>query len=164
MTATKLMIAMQDSLLLFESSKTGWKTRESLKGTSPQCVAFDPSNPNRAYCGTFGNGLWNTDDGGETWKRIGKDDEEDNSNDSISSRTQVMSVSVSHLERGRKNGFNTVYVGTEPTALYRSDDGGKSWQRMSSINTLKSSSSWSFPPRPWTSHVRWIEPDKSNFV
>ena len=162
MTATKLMIAMQDSLLLFESSKTGWKTRESLKGTSPQCVAFDPSNPNRAYCGTFGNGLWKTDDGGETWKRIGKEEEEDSSNDSISSRTQVMSVSVSHLERGRKNGFNTVYVGTEPTALYRSDDGGKSWKRMSSINNLKSSSSWSFPPRPWTSHVRWIEPDKSN--
>ena len=51
MTSTKLMIAMQDSLLLFESSKTGWKTRESLKGTSPQCVAFDPSNPNLAYCG-----------------------------------------------------------------------------------------------------------------
>jgi hypothetical protein len=26
---------------------------------------------------------------------------------------------------------------------------------------LKSSSSWSFPPRPWTHHVRWIEPDKN---
>jgi hypothetical protein len=162
MTATKLAIAMQDSLLLLESSKTGWKTRESLKGTSPQCVAFDPSNPNRAYCGTFGNGLWKTDDGGETWERIGKEEEEDSSNDSISSRTEVMSVSVSHIERGRKNGFNTIYVGTEPTALHRSDDGGKSWKRMSSLNNLKSSSSWSFPPRPWTSHVRWIEPDKSN--
>ncbi|MGA9172171.1 MAG: hypothetical protein WBZ20_18690 [Nitrososphaeraceae archaeon] len=129
MTETKLMIAMQDSLLLFESSRTGWKTRESLKGTSPQCVAFDPSNPNRACCGTFGNGLWKTDGGGETWKRIGKEEEEDSSNDSISSRTRVMSISVSPIERGRKNGFNTVYVGTEPTALYTSDDGGKSWQR-----------------------------------
>ena len=69
MIATKLAITMQDSLLLFESSKTGWKTRESLKGTSPQCVAFDPSNPNRAYCGTFGNGLWKTDDGGGSWDR-----------------------------------------------------------------------------------------------
>jgi hypothetical protein len=39
------MVAMQDSLLIVEPSKTGWKTRESLKGTS-QCVAFDPSNPN----------------------------------------------------------------------------------------------------------------------
>jgi hypothetical protein len=80
---------------------------------------------------------------------------------SISNRTEVMSVSVSYLEKG-KNGFNTVYVGTEHTTLYRSDDGGESWQRMSSLNNLKSSSVWSFPPRPWTSHVRWIEPDKSN--
>jgi len=64
-----------------------------------------------------------------------------------------MSVSVSHIEKGRKNGFNTVYVGTEPTALHRSDDGGKSWERMRSLNNLKSSSSWSFPPRPWTSRT-----------
>jgi photosystem II stability/assembly factor-like uncharacterized protein len=71
-----------------------------------------------------------------------------------------MSVSVSHLER-RNNGFNIVYVGTEPTAFYRSDDGGESWEKMSSINNLKSSTSWSFPPRPWTSHVRWIESDKT---
>ena len=72
-----------------------------------------------------------------------------------------MSVSVSPLEKG-KNSFNTVYVGTEPTALYRFDDGGESWQRMYGLNNLKSSSLWSFPPRPWTSHVRWIEPDKNN--
>jgi hypothetical protein len=33
---------------------------------------------------------------------------------------------------------------------------------MSALNNLKSSISWSFPPRPWTSHVRWIEPDANN--
>jgi photosystem II stability/assembly factor-like uncharacterized protein len=119
-------------------------------------MIFDPSNPNRAYCGTFGGGLWKTDDGGQTWDSIGKD--------TISS-SDMMSVSVSSLERGggknNNKGFNTVYVGTEPTAFYRSDDGGESWQKMSSINDLKSSSSWSFPPRPWTSHVRWIESDKT---
>jgi hypothetical protein len=60
-----------------------------------------------------------------------------------------------------KKGFNTVYVGTEPTAFYRSDDGGESWDKMISLNNLSSSSSWSFPPRPWTSHVRWIESDKT---
>ena len=149
--------AIQDSLLLLESSKTGWKTRESLKGTSPQCIAFDPSNPSRAYCGTFGDGLWKTDDSGHTWNSIGKA----NSSSSNTPSKDVMSVSVSHLER-RTNGFNTVYVGTEPTALYRFDDGGESWKRMSALNNLKSSSLWSFPPRPWTSHVRWIEPDKTN--
>jgi hypothetical protein len=29
---TSIIAAMQDSLLLLESSKTGWKTHESLKG------------------------------------------------------------------------------------------------------------------------------------
>ncbi|MBV9175719.1 MAG: hypothetical protein JO297_01630 [Nitrososphaeraceae archaeon] len=151
---TKLVAAMQGSLLILESSNKGWKMDESLKGTSPQCLAFDPGNTNRAYCGTFGDGLWKTDDGGQTWYNIGKS--------SISSK-DVMSVSVSrHLKKRENNGFNTVYVGTEPTALYRSDDGGESWEKMSALNNLKSSTSWSFPPRPWTSHVRWIEPDKTN--
>ncbi|MFL6432299.1 MAG: hypothetical protein ACJ71O_01030 [Nitrososphaeraceae archaeon] len=53
------------------------------------------------------------------------------------------------------------YMGTEPTAFYRSDDGGEYWEKkMSSLNNFKSSTSWSFPPRPWTSHVCWIESDK----
>jgi hypothetical protein len=74
MTMTKLMTAMENSLLTFESSKTGWKKiYESLRRTHPQCVTFDPSNPNSAYCGTFGNGLWKTDDYGETWDNIGMD-------------------------------------------------------------------------------------------
>ncbi|HYY40926.1 MAG TPA: hypothetical protein VE692_06720, partial [Nitrososphaera sp.] len=137
MTTTILMIAMQDSVLTFESSKSGWKkkTYESLKGTHPQCIAFDPSNTNRIYCGTFGNGLWKTDDGGQTWDSIVGKDSRSSSGSSNSGGiipgNNVMSVSVSHRERGRiKNRFNTVYVGTEPTALYRSDDGGESWQRM----------------------------------
>jgi photosystem II stability/assembly factor-like uncharacterized protein len=149
------MVAMEDSVLMFESSNTGWKkVHESLKGTHPQCIAFDPNNPNRAYCGTFGGGLWKTDDGGQTWDSIGKE--------RISS-SDVMSVSVSSLEGGGKSNkeFNTIYVGTEPAAFYRSDDGGESWDKMSSLNNLSSSSSWSFPPRPWTSHVRWIESDKT---
>jgi photosystem II stability/assembly factor-like uncharacterized protein len=88
---------MQDSLLLLESSKTGWNTHESLKGTHPQSVTFDPRNPNRTYCGTFGDGLWKSDDGGQTWDRIAKE--------AISSN-DVTSVSVSRIEQG-----NRVYVG-----------------------------------------------------
>ena len=80
----------------------------------------------------------------------------------ISGTAQVMSVSTSYPLKKGKNKFNTVYVGTEPTAFCRSDDGGESWKRMSTLNSLMSSSLWSFPPRPWTSHVRWIEPDKTN--
>jgi hypothetical protein len=144
------MIGMQDSLLVLESSNN-YRIHKYLKGTDPQTIAFDPKNPNRAYCGTFGDGLWKTDDSGQTWDRIGKDD--------ISSQN-VTSVSVTH--RARENKFNRVYVGTEPSALYTSDNGGDSWEKMEALNNLPSSTSWSFPPRPWTSHVRWIESDANN--
>jgi len=139
---------MQNSLLTFESSKTGWTTHESLETTHPYCITIDPRNPNRAYCGTFGDGLWKTEDIGQTWNRIGKDGIACN---------DITSVSISHLDNENK-----MYVGTEPTTLYRSNDRGESWQKMSALNKLKSSTSWSFPPRPWTSHVRWIELDSSN--
>jgi photosystem II stability/assembly factor-like uncharacterized protein len=146
-----LMIGMQDSLLVLESSNK-YKIHECLKGTNPQIIAFDPKNPSRAYCGTSGNGLWKTDDGGQTWNRIGKD---------AFSSQNVTSVSVSLP--ARENNFNRIYVGTEPSALYASDDGGDSWERMEALNKLPSSVSWSFPPRPWTHHVRWIEPDANNY-
>ena len=146
---TTIMIGMQDSILVHESSKK-LNIHECLKGTHPQSIAFDHRNPNRAYCGTFGNGLWKTDDQGQTWDSIGKD---------VISSPYIMSVSV-NLDHGNK--FNKVYVGTEPSALYISTDGGDSWEKMGALNDLPSSASWSFPPRPWTHHVRWIEPDASN--
>ena len=148
---TRLMVGMHDSVLSLESSNTGWNSRESLKGTQPQSIAFDPLNSGRVYCATFGNGLWRSDDNGLTWSNIGKD---------VISSPYVMSVAVSSLKSD--NEFNRVYVGTEPSAFYTSIDRGDSWERMNAFDNLPSSKSWSFPPRPWTHHVRWIEPDANN--
>jgi photosystem II stability/assembly factor-like uncharacterized protein len=120
---TILIAGMQNSLLLLESSKTGWKTHEYLKGTHPQSITFNPRNPDRVYCGTFGDGLWKSDDGGQTWERIAKD--------AISSN-DVTSISASRIEQESR-----VYAGTEPTAFYRSDDGGEAWERMNTLNNLR---------------------------
>ena len=148
---TTLMIGMEDLVLILESTNKGWKGQESLKETNPQSVAFDPLNRDRAYCGTFGSGLWKTDDGGQTWSNIGKD---------VITSPNIMSVAVSPVNSGNK--FNKVYAGTDPTALYISNDGGDFWERMEALNKLPSSKSWSFPPKPWTHHIRWIEPDANN--
>src|SRR4029453_17872666 len=51
-----------------------------------------------------------------------------------------------------------VYAGTEPSALYRSDDRGETWVELAGLLEPPSRPTWSFPPRPWTSHVRWIAP------
>jgi hypothetical protein len=68
-----------------------------------------------------------------------------------------MAVAVSRGERSGDHGI--CYVGTEPSALYRSADGGATWRECATLRELPSAPTWSFPPRPWTSHVRAIAPD-----
>jgi photosystem II stability/assembly factor-like uncharacterized protein len=51
-----------------------------------------------------------------------------------------------------------VYAGCEPSALHVSVDGGERWRELDALQEIPSRSRWSFPPRPWTSHVRWIAP------
>jgi photosystem II stability/assembly factor-like uncharacterized protein len=61
-----------------------------------------------------------------------------------------MAVTASPVEPG------VVWVGTEPSEVWRSADAGMTWQQTSSLETLPSSPEWAFPPRPDTHHVRWI--------
>jgi BNR/Asp-box repeat protein len=51
-----------------------------------------------------------------------------------------------------------VYAGTEPSELHVSRDGGETWEERAALQDIPSKPTWSFPPRPWTSHVRWIAP------
>lgn len=144
-----LLAGMQHSVLALESTKSGWRVCENVKGTQPQCVSFDPHNSSRAYCATYGDGIWRSDDNGKGWERAGEGIANPN----------VMAVSVSPHEH--KSGLGIVYSGTEPSAFYRSEDGGDTWERKNALNDLESSKIWSFPPRPDTHHIRWIEPDVS---
>jgi photosystem II stability/assembly factor-like uncharacterized protein len=61
-----------------------------------------------------------------------------------------MAIAASPVER------DVVWVGTEPSEVWRSADAGATWEQTSRLETLPSSSEWSFPPRPDTHHVRWI--------
>jgi hypothetical protein len=63
----------------------------------------------------------------------------------------VFSIAVSPVD-------GTVYAGCEPSMLFRSRDAGQSWEELASLREIPSAPTWSFPPRPWTSHVRWIAP------
>lgn len=116
----------------------------SLEGMGVQCVAVDPHDPNRVIAGTHDDGVFRTLDGGETWEFIGEDIPH--------RRTPSVAISPSH----RENGKSVLYVGTEPSRLYRSEDDGKTWRDFPELPKLPSSSTWSFPPRPWTHHTRWI--------
>jgi photosystem II stability/assembly factor-like uncharacterized protein len=69
----------------------------------------------------------------------------------------ITSVAVSRAKQA--DGFGIMYAGTEPSAVFRSDTGGDSWVELAGLRALPSAYTWSFPPRPHTHHVRWIEAD-----
>jgi photosystem II stability/assembly factor-like uncharacterized protein len=71
----------------------------------------------------------------------------------------ITAVDVGHA--GHADGFGIVYAGTEPSAVFRSDNGGDNWVDLAGLRRLRSADTWSFPPRPHTHHVRWIEADVS---
>jgi hypothetical protein len=52
-----------------------------------------------------------------------------------------------------------VYAATEPSTLSKSIDGGRSWRELETLTELHSAARWSFPPKPETHHVRWVEVD-----
>ena len=116
----------------------------ALQGSGAQCVAVDSRNPRRVYAGTFDDGIFRTRDAGETWEQVSHG----------LPHARVLSVAISPSERSADD--SVVYAGTEPSALYRSDDDGRSWDPLPALNDVPSAPTWSFPPRPWTSHVRWI--------
>lgn len=111
------------------------------------CMAADPVKRGRLYAGTFEDGLWISDDSGETWRQAGKGITHDS----------ILSVAVSPTEV--INELSVVWVGTEPSGLFRSEDGGKTWTAHPTLLDLPSEPTWSFPPRPYTHHVRYIQPD-----
>ncbi|MBO0784312.1 MAG: glycosyl hydrolase [Ktedonobacteraceae bacterium] len=143
----KLYAALETALAVIRQQQREWHVDLHLIGSQPHGVVVDPIRPQRVYCGTFDQGLWLSDDAGASWQHVAA---------GISSE-HVTSVAVSPLER--VNGASVVYAGTEPSALFRSENGGSTWQDLAALRQLPSASTWSFPPRPSTHHVRWITPD-----
>jgi hypothetical protein len=125
----------------------GWNVALCLVGHEPQCLAVDPLHEEQVYCGTFDNGMWHSSDAGASWKPVGPG----------ITHQAVMSVAVSRMEH--VDGYGVIYAGTEPSAIYKSEDQGNSWLELAELRKLPSAPTWSFPPRPWTSHIRWITPD-----
>ncbi|MDQ8733670.1 glycosyl hydrolase [Paenibacillus sp. LHD-38] len=146
----RFFLCMSEELIVLDELKTKYKLQSQSLVLNPVSIAIDPFMQNRLYCGTDGHGLWVSDDGGGSWKRIGEDIPE----------SIFTSVFVSPI---RKNGdYGKVYVGTDRSALFYSNDAGQSWSEWEAIKSLSSYSSWSFPPNPQTHNVRMIAEDPSN--
>jgi len=135
----RLYAATGDGIARLDETGGEWNAELSLPGSGSQCLAVDPSDPETVYAGLREGGVRRTEDGGGTWA------------DCALPQPGVFSLAVSAAD-------GAVYAGTEPSALYRSDDRGETWRGLEALLELPSQPRWSYPPRPWTSHVRWIAP------
>jgi photosystem II stability/assembly factor-like uncharacterized protein len=132
--------------------------RDSVTGASD--VAIDPSNPNIVFAGFWqarrrpweltsggpGSGLWVSRDGGDTWKRIGKDE------GLPGGIWGKVGVGVAPSD-GRR-----VYalIEADSGGLFRSDDGGESWRLISRHRALRQ--------RPWYYTTLTIDPTNPDVV
>src|SRR5215217_1777200 len=129
---TRLYTAGGGAVAIVENGRVGL----TLEGRGAQCLAVD--HPDVVYAGTSDEGLFKSQDGGRSWERL-----------SGISHPRVTAVALSPID-------GAVYAGTEPSSLFVSRDGGDSWRELEGLKNLPSAPTWSFPPRPWTSHVRAI--------
>ena len=111
-------------------------TSTRLEGMGAQCVAADGP---RVLAGTSDNGAFLSVDGGATWEHV-----------------ELPEPSVFSVAIGAADG--ALYAGTEPSRLFVARD-GEPWTELEALQDIPSRDRWSFPPRPWTHHVRWIAPD-----
>jgi len=142
----KICLATEQGLGLIERSGDKWEGKVQLEDENVQCVAIDSDINQLVYCGTFGNGVFRSEDAGASWHPC-------------KALPNQRVTSLAFLGTQDANGPAIIYAGTEPSAIYRSVDGGRAWDALPTLVGLASADEWSFPPRPYTHHVRYMLPD-----
>ena len=100
-------------------------------------LAGSCQNPQTAYLAAYEAGVYRTDDGGSTWRRL----------DSYPSP-------YAHSVLAHPAEPDTLYVGSEPATVYRSTDGGDSWQELHGFRAIPEAGDWGFHAPTRDSHVR----------
>jgi photosystem II stability/assembly factor-like uncharacterized protein len=108
-----------------------------------------PADPDRLYAsqssGWFGQVLQRSDDGGRTWTAVGNEFSYEGEAGTHKwydgSQHPWEFARVWHLEPSL-NDPDTVYAGVEDAALFRTVDGGQTWQELTGVRTHASGPSW----------------------
>jgi photosystem II stability/assembly factor-like uncharacterized protein len=82
-------------------------------------ILVHPGNPRRLYAGTSPVGVFRSDDGGDTWRRLPKAVLPERVNMGFACRVMRMVADPARPE--------TIYAGLEVGGIMRTDDGGETW-------------------------------------
>jgi hypothetical protein len=142
-----LLIALEKRLLHARGEGREWQVSVRLDGKAPRALA---AAGGRVYCGSFGHGMWRSDDRGESWTDVGGETLGD---------ARITAVAGRVENERQPAARDVIYCGTEPSAVWRLAEQEDDWRRLAGLDALPSSPTWSFPPRPETHHVRAIAID-----
>jgi ribosomal protein S18 acetylase RimI-like enzyme len=131
-----VFVCTRERVVRVERDGGSWAATPVLEDVPAYAVAADGG---RVLVGTHGRGAWLSRDGGATWEQADLPERD------------VLAVAI-----GAADG--ALYAGSEPSRLFVSHDGVR-WEELEALQDIPSRDRWSFPPRPWTHHVRWIAPD-----
>jgi photosystem II stability/assembly factor-like uncharacterized protein len=121
-----LHVATLSGWYRFEQNGKDWtQTKRDLSYWTLTCMSVDPENPQKIYLGTEHSGLFYTENAGASWKRA---------NPNV---PKMMLFAALALNGG-------VMVGTVPSAVYRSKNGG--WEELEGVRL--NSAGANFPPSP----------------
>ncbi|MGE8360927.1 WD40/YVTN/BNR-like repeat-containing protein [Pseudomonas sp.] len=126
--ASLLYVATRKGLLTFESQTSGWRLRRTDFLGEPVSMVLADRRDGYLYAalhlGHFGPKLWRSTDAGASWQEI-----------AAPAFTRDPAVTdgpsvemIWSLEAGGADQPGTLWAGTLPGALFRSDDHGDSWQ------------------------------------
>ena len=110
-----------------------------LQGQTVVSILVDANDSQRLYAGTRDEGVYLSEDGGQTWNASNK--------------------GITHLEvwsMAQHPTTGELYVGTQPPAVFKSTDRGKTWTNCRSFQDMEESLFWTFPRAPHIAHIKYL--------
>ena len=128
--------------------RQSWRIAEhGLKNWEISELAVSAESPNKVLAGTRGDGVWLSEDFGQTWKKpcYGR-----------RGPGKVRSITIDPHDPQR------LYAGCEPVDVFMSEDEGKNWIRFDSLWDMPSIAAMSYPLPRVEPHARDVTVDSAN--